>query len=237
MQEKVCPQCGSHNLTPPFRIHHAGDWYCHGCGGQWYDKDLVDEPDTIDTDLTEIRDFVTLDSGERVEWETGSRRDTNEGKPRYDLIGVIGLSRYLENELDSSKWTGMEKLCLTEMLNMQLTSKHNRKSYIDSIVARVFGMMEGLDEKPEYIPVKALRGLAELMQRGAEKYGEHNWTLGQPTSRSYESALRHYMQYLNGDTDENHLAAVAFNMFSIQHVMYQITLGELPSTLDDMYYL
>ena len=31
------------------------------------------------------------DSGKRQEFNTGSKRDTNEGKPRYDLISSIGL--------------------------------------------------------------------------------------------------------------------------------------------------
>ena len=37
--------------------------------------------------------FETRDSGEREEFPTGSRRDTQTGKPRYDLIGHEGLTR------------------------------------------------------------------------------------------------------------------------------------------------
>ncbi len=33
-----------------------------------------------------MTDFVTKDSGKRVEFDSGMRRDTDEGKPRYDLI-------------------------------------------------------------------------------------------------------------------------------------------------------
>jgi len=33
------------------------------------------------------------DSGKRQDFVTGSRRDTNEGKPRYDLISPIALYR------------------------------------------------------------------------------------------------------------------------------------------------
>jgi len=33
------------------------------------------------------------DSGKRQDFVTGSKRDTNEGKPRYDLITPIGLYR------------------------------------------------------------------------------------------------------------------------------------------------
>lgn len=31
-------------------------------------------------------DFVTKDSGKREEFSTGSKRDTDEGKPRYELV-------------------------------------------------------------------------------------------------------------------------------------------------------
>ena len=37
------------------------------------------------------------DSGERQEWSTGSRRDTQEGKPRFDLISVHGLRRLADH--------------------------------------------------------------------------------------------------------------------------------------------
>lgn len=38
-------------------------------------------------------DYITVDSGEREEFDTGSVRDTQEGKPRYDLIPPGPLRR------------------------------------------------------------------------------------------------------------------------------------------------
>lgn len=37
--------------------------------------------------------FVTKDSGAREQWETGSRRDSREGKGRFDLISPVALRR------------------------------------------------------------------------------------------------------------------------------------------------
>lgn len=37
--------------------------------------------------------YSTKDSGKRVEYPTGALRDTNEGKPRYDLIAHEALDR------------------------------------------------------------------------------------------------------------------------------------------------
>jgi hypothetical protein len=41
----------------------------------------------------EEKKFVTKDSGKRVEWKSGFRRDTDEGKLRYDLIPPEMLDR------------------------------------------------------------------------------------------------------------------------------------------------
>lgn len=96
--------------------------------------------------------FVTKDSGNRQEFETGMVRDTQDGKPRYDLM-----------------------------------------------------------------PTEAMKRLADLYARGAEKYGDNNWQLGQPFSRVYASLFRHLMQWREGDRSEDHMAAVAWNAFAIMY--------------------
>lgn len=40
--------------------------------------------------------FQTKDSGKRVDFPSGMRRDTTEGKPRYDLIPLPMLKRLAE---------------------------------------------------------------------------------------------------------------------------------------------
>ncbi len=40
-----------------------------------------------------MSDFITKDSGQRQEFGTGSKRDTREGKGRYDLIPPLALKR------------------------------------------------------------------------------------------------------------------------------------------------
>ena len=51
---------------------------------------------TSSADATSVGTFVTKDSGKRVEFESGMRRDTEEGKPRYDLIPLLPLKRLAE---------------------------------------------------------------------------------------------------------------------------------------------
>lgn len=76
-----------------------------------------------------------------------------------------------------------------------------------------------IEGKPRYslIPVSALRRWADLMARGAEKYGERNWELGMPVSRYLDSGMRHLFSYLEGDRTEDHLAAVLFNVGAMIH--------------------
>ena len=106
------------------------------------------------------------DSGEREDFPTGAVRDTEKGKPRYDLISVSALTR-----------------------------------------------------------------LAHHLRKGAEKYSARNWEKGMDYSRLYSSALRHLMQWASGDEEEDHLAAVLFNVMALVHF------DELGSTdLDDMPY-
>jgi hypothetical protein len=40
-----------------------------------------------------VKSFETKDSGEREKFDTGAVRDTEEGKPRYDLISPFALTR------------------------------------------------------------------------------------------------------------------------------------------------
>ena len=71
-----------------------------------------------------------------------------------------------------------------------------------------------------YLPL--LKRWAELMARGATKYGERNWEKAETVeelNRFRASAFRHLMQAFEGDESEDHLAAVVFNISGIIHVM------------------
>ncbi len=100
-------------------------------------------------------EFITKDSGKRVEFASGMRRDTQEGKPRYDLTDKPMIKRW-----------------------------------------------------------------AELMARGADKYGANNWLKASSDdefNRFKASAERHMMQWLAGDRDEDHAAAIFFNVAAYEH--------------------
>lgn len=66
---------------------------------------------------------------------------------------------------------------------------------------------------------------AGLMTRGADKYDDDNWMKAsspEERERFRASAFRHFMQWYNGDTDEDHAAAVVFNINGAEYVNGQI---------------
>lgn len=66
------------------------------------------------------------------------------------------------------------------------------------------------------------------LQKGAEKYSPHNWRGGIPISRCADSAMRHLSQYINGQKDEDHLAACVCNiMFIMNYEKYKPELQDL----------
>jgi len=64
-----------------------------------------------------------------------------------------------------------------------------------------------------YIPM--LKRWAELMARGADKYGERNWEKAnskEEMNRFKASAFRHFIQWFMDENDEDHGSAVFFNI-------------------------
>lgn len=111
---------------------------------------------------------AVADSGQRQEFPTGSRRDIEEGKGRYDLL-----------------------------------------------------------------PLYALHRLAIHFENGARKYGDDNWRKGQPYRRYFSSAVRHLVKWSVGYSDEDHLAAAAWNIMCLIETEFMVNQGKLTATLDD----
>lgn len=62
---------------------------------------------------------------------------------------------------------------------------------------------------------------AEHLTAGARKYSKRNWMLAEGQSeydRFKESALRHFLQWYRGEVDEDHAAAVIFNINGAEYV-------------------
>ena len=111
--------------------------------------------------------YTTKDSGAREQFSTGMQRDTQAGKPRFDLVMPLGQPF---DEQMLTRWAG-------------------------------------------------------LMARGAEKYDDRNWEQAATQvelDRYLSSAFRHFVQWLAGDQDEDHAAAVFFNIAGAEYVKWRM---------------
>jgi Domain of unknown function (DUF5664) len=81
---------------------------------------------------------------------------------------------------------------------------------------------------PERVPYSAqfLTRIAEHMAKGAQKYGDRNWEKAdseKELERARESAFRHFMQWYAGERDEDHAAAVFFNLLFTETLQWKLT--------------
>jgi hypothetical protein len=94
-----------------------------------------------------------------------------------------------------------------------------------------FGLLraEGVPFKDQF-----MTRVADLMTRGIEKYGTRNWEKAdskEEVDRFRESAERHLNQYLAGDTDEDHAAAVVFNLLAAETTEFKVKRAEASSAV------
>lgn len=64
----------------------------------------------------------------------------------------------------------------------------------------------------DLLPMCALIRLSKHYEAGTAAHGERNWEKGIPMHSFLDSALRHLAKYMDGQTDEDHLCAAAWNI-------------------------
>ena len=69
----------------------------------------------------------------------------------------------------------------------------------------------------ELVPYDLLARLSKWYAEGAKKYKDNNWRKGQPESAVSGSLQRHFEKWMRGETDEDHLSAMAWNVFSLMN--------------------
>lgn len=169
--------------------------------------------------------FITKDSGKRQEFESGMVRDVSEGKTDYTLMfdGPISgfyLLHILRGSFNSDYILPMDILMLFS------------RWYESSDVLAAHNLLFNIAEL-EGGPYGYFRRCAELLTRGAVKYSPRNWmqAAGEEEQKRFkESALRHFMQYMCGDKDEDHAAAIWFNINGYEYVR-----EKLVSDLEEQY--
>ena len=136
-----------------------------------------------------------LDSGDRTEFSTGAVRDMREGKGRCDLLPLDVVARYLCTN---------EKGDLVILSISEFVEKH------DVVYLNV--ALDKFRKISEWDAPTMLLEVAKHFEEGAKKYGENNWQKGIPVKCYIDSAIRHYLKWLRGDTDEPHDRAFCWNI-------------------------
>tara|TARA_A100001388_G_scaffold244308_1_gene202084 strand:+ start:703 stop:1074 length:372 start_codon:yes stop_codon:yes gene_type:complete len=87
---------------------------------------------------------------------------------------------------------------------------------------------------PSLLPLDALRAAARRFEDGALKYGRNNWKKGIPLSRYVDSLYRHLWAFMEGDNQEDHGGAIAWNALCLVQTKTWIDQGKLPKELNDL---
>lgn len=146
--------------------------------------------------------MTLLDSGTRRKFDSGAVRDCAEGKGRCDLLPLNVTCKWLG-------WEGKTLLAIAlfieskkiEDLFLALNSAYKELGYADK--------------------ESAILDVAKQFEDGATKYGDRNWEKGIPVHCYIDSAIRHYLKWRKGDTDEPHDRAVLWNLMCCAWTMFR----------------
>lgn len=129
------------------------------------------------------------DSGERREFDTGAVRDIQKGKGRCDLMPLDVVGAAINEPI----------IGIISMFQMDGSVHHlyHAMQYTHNMFA---------DKQTMILEV------SKHFEEGAKKYGEYNWQKGIPAHCYIDSAIRHYLKWLRGDTDEPHDRAFCWNI-------------------------
>ena len=155
------------------------------------------------------------DSGNRREFSTGAVRDMAEGKGRCDLLPLDVISD-LFVELKCEKYERVNIILnylnsALEIWKGELLSWDSNR--MDCVVDFLYDALKEFFKQSDFadIPTMVLE-LSVHFEQGANKYTEDNWKRGIPVNCYIDSAIRHYLKWLRGDTDERHDRAFVWNI-------------------------
>ena len=172
----------------------------YGTSACHIETDEIGEPVCMCDNARRARGTIK-DSGNRTEFATGAVRDIQRGKGRFDLMPLDIMSKVFAIEFADEVEEGSIAYVLGDIADFQRTGN---KGWLCIAIVH-YSLAVHVD-----LP-KLMLDVARHFENGALKYGERNWQKGIPISRYIDSALRHLMKDLAGETDEDHAAAFVWN--------------------------
>lgn len=137
------------------------------------------------------------DSGNRRQFETGAVRDIQKGKGRCDLLPLDVIAGCYAHQF------GKDDNSAEIFASIYKFTTNGDITYLYDMLT--------IDEPFGSYPDMFLE-VSKHFEEGAGKYGENNWQKGIPVHCYIDSAVRHYLKYQRGDTDEPHDRAFCWNI-------------------------
>lgn len=134
--------------------------------------------------------MAIVDGGNRREFNTGAVRDIADGKGRCDLLPIKEVACLIESNV---------LLMISKFMECGDTVLLNK-------AIRLFCTENHVDV------YTAILEVSKHFEEGCNKYGERNWEKGIPLHCYIDSAIRHYLKFSRGDTDERHDRAFVWNI-------------------------
>lgn len=158
------------------------------------------------------------DTGARTKFNTGSQKEIIEGRGRYDLlpISIVGslIYAYYDDYNLAPDDPNVENAMAVDDFLYNIHLSFIREDYFDKIDVLLNATNIFISEFLATTPESIIPALAKLYEAGANKYTARDWEKGRPQEVFIDSALRHFFQFLNGETDEAHDIAVIWNLIS-----------------------
>jgi dATP/dGTP diphosphohydrolase, N-terminal len=136
---------------------------------------------------------------------------------QFILWGTLAMLAYPWGEV---AWKGIMKYITKDSGKRQVYETGMQRDVNDGKVNHCFLIYQGVPYEEQM-----LSRWAALMTRGAEKYTPRNHEKAatqEELDRFQESAYRHFMQWLCGETDEDHASAVLFNISSYEMTKWKM---------------
>lgn len=168
--------------------------------------------------------YVTKDSGQRQEFSTGMVRDSAAKELRPDLIWMPLLHAFFYAKRKRTTVDERKSNALRFFLGWYRSKDADGVGTCADLL-RAICDVETMAGRGRLVP-----RWAALMGRGAIKYGERNWEKArteEELKRFKASAFRHFVQWIYElDTEEDHAAAVAFNLAGAEYVKQRMAVAD-----------
>jgi len=183
------------------------------------------------------------DSGKRQQFETGSQRDTDEGKGNPSLVAweaFLKVKEYKNSSLYALYIEEGESLIgaietLLWRFSIPCYNRHENDFFLYKAINLSCLLICEQEKSSDY--TRAYKRLAVHYQNGAKKYNKNNWRLGQYISRYYDSAMRHLWKISSNINDEDHYSALLWNLVAIVQTKIDVEKGILSEKLNDFPFL